>query len=260
MGPFGFSFVLLVVFVLGGLALWLQASCAGPFKDACETIVVERKTSFSGKGTSEGGAQRLNEHGFIQALPENSILHTQRVNDRGLLDIGVASVLGALVAFFYTNFQWRMGNRQASINEFFQRKQDINLLLLNHEAVRSFLKEAVDRANKHTPEPRHLSSKESFDALNAIQRIEYLREIQRFSFDQKMFVFMEIDNLEFALEKYSSGYLDHGQMYRACEIFQSRCYNRGFRYLAATQGLVYYKDELKRVIASMIIRGHYYEE
>ena len=260
MGPMPFSILLVLIVVSGLWAGYQYQQCGWPFKDDCETVVVERKSTFQSKENGGSGVQQINERGFVQTRPEGSILRTERVHDRGILNLATATVLGALIAFFYANFQWRMGNRQASINEFFQRKKDINLLLLSNEAIRSFLKEAVDRRSLKDRTPKKLTPAESKEVLEKIQHRSYLLEIERFSFDQKMFVFLEIDNLEFALEKYSSGYLDHGQMYRACEIFQSRCYNRGFRYLAATQGLVYYKDELKKILASMIVRGNYYEE
>lgn len=260
MGPMSFSLLLVVILGLGIGAIYSYQQCDWPFRDDCETVIVERKSTFQNKENGGSEVQQRNERGFVQTRPEGSIVRTERMHERGILNLGTATVLGALIAFFYANFQWRMGNRQASINEFFQRKKDINLLLLSNEAVRSFLKEAVDRRSLKDKPPKKLTPQESESVLQKIQHRDYLQDIEKFSFDQKMFVFLEIDNLEFALEKYSSGYLDHGQMYRACEIFQSRCYNRGFRYLAATQGLVYYKDELKKILANMIVRGDYYEE
>jgi hypothetical protein len=257
-GPNTFLVVFLVIATLFFISNYISVRC-DILEGGCASTVMETKTSIGQRSTTEKSEEDGRNAQQNLVKPDRSVTYSEKILDNKKVDLGILSAFGALVAFLYAVFQWRMENRQSSINEIFQRKKDINFLLMEKEGIRLLLREAVDRVIVENLRSKRIESPKMERVLNRIQSLIYIKNLNSFSFDQKMFVFMELDNLEFALEKYLHGYLDGGQMYRACEIFQSRCYSRAFRYLAMTQGLAYYKDELKIVISCLIVRGHYYE-
>ncbi|WP_349022822.1 hypothetical protein [Sphingorhabdus sp.] len=241
------------------LFAWIFSGC-GYWFGGCKSIYLETKTQI---GSTINSAEQ--ESPKIDQIPDTTkpsriVSQQDKISDDGVFNVAIVAAYGTMLAFMYAVFQWRMENRQSSMNEFFDRKRGINFLLMEQNDLRDLLKEAVDRRIVALWERSLINPEAAEIKINQIQDRTYLIDVEQFTFEQKMFVFVEIDNLEFAIEKYTSGYLDDGQMYRACEIFQSRCFSRGFRYLAATQGLVYYKTTLQSVLACLVLRGHQYEE
>lgn len=105
----------------------------------------------------------------------------------------VAVVL-ALIGFSLTYLQWLAGRHEASFERYYDR---------------------LDLANR------------KFDAA----RTEELKDGPRENLKQHlytMFVFAELDNLEYVLEKYKLGYVRPGLAERAVRAFRSRCADPGF--------------------------------
>jgi hypothetical protein len=167
-----------------------------------------------------------------------------------------------LVAFaFSVGFaRWQIGNRQAALNTVFDRKKELNLLFLDgekKELLEPLIRGATDPDEMiKTTGEKTASREEAAAILHKCQSTSELKNNSLIDIGKKVFVFMELDNLEFAHEKYDRGYLDAEQMHRACEILESRCLNKEFRYLAVTQGLVYYNRDFHCIVAACIVRGY----
>lgn len=101
----------------------------------------------------------------------------------------VAVVL-ALIGFSLTYLQWRAGRHEASFERYYDR---------------------LDLANR------------KFDAARAEECKETgsKEDLKRHLYT--MFVFAELDNLEYVLEKYKLGYVRQGLAERALRGFRSRC-------------------------------------
>jgi hypothetical protein len=216
--------------------------------------------------------------------PERKMVVSQPIYERkNEFDPAFAPPIVAILVFSFALLRWGVENRQSSLNEIFARKKEINSLLMAKDNLTKFIEGAVDKENlvkltwselatnkksvvtsktlKVGPftlrtSGYEIASPKISEILSEITKLDYLKDTPAFDQEQKIFVFMEIDNLEFALEKYNAGYLDNEQMFRVCEIFESRCLSRPFRYLAATQGLAYYRFGLRQILARLIVRGH----
>lgn len=173
------------------------------------------------------------------------------------IDGNVFRSLLLLSAFILAFLRWQYGNRQSSMSEIFERKKSSNLDLIAHEgAVQDLVSGAVDPPSPNLQMRQTIFSKEQVDTLcnDFASRNPYGNK--EATFKQKMFVFMELDNLEFAYTKFKSGMLDNEQIYRACEIFESRCQSELFRHLAAKQGLAYYTEDFHEVVRILLIFGY----
>lgn len=161
-------------------------------------------------------------------------------------------------AFILAFFRWQVGNKQSAMSEIFERKRSMNLYIINNESdIKDMISGAIsDSLKKSTGGKKMLFKKD--EAKNLLK--EFLKINPHGNkdpgFKQRMFVYMELDNLEFALIKYTVGYLDAEQMFRACEIFESRCQSGFFRYLAISQGLAYYTEDLHELICTLMIFGY----
>lgn len=72
------------------------------------------------------------------------------------------------------------------------------------------------------------------------------------TYERLMYVYVELDNLEYCLEKYRRGYMNTPDAYRGLRTFYSRCMSPEFRRLAvihATQAG--YKPEIIRIVESV---------
>lgn len=106
----------------------------------------------------------------------------------------VAVVL-ALIGFSLTYLQWRAGRHEASFERYYDR-----LDLANRKFDAARIEELKDAPTKEDLK-RHLYT---------------------------MFVFAELDNLEYVLEKYKLGYVRQGLAERAVRAFRSRCADARF--------------------------------
>lgn len=191
-------------------------------------------------------------------------------------------------AFILAFTRWMIENRQSSMSELFERKKEVNLLLLKDD--KGVFQPLVSEALKPTPIPRAEKPEVRHDCEELLKRAATapppIPEPERSpptalakavayalggtigdaaestkggspEFLRKMFVYIELDNFELAFNRYVAGLLDPEQMYRAYEIMQSRCSNRTFRYLAAIQGLKYYTDDFHKALIPILVRTEF---
>lgn len=170
------------------------------------------------------------------------------------LDMFLRSLL--IISILLGIVRWQSNNRQAAMSEMFERKRDTNLFIITHE---KHTKELVSGATNQQDIPIDIH----FNCYNIEDCKKQLRLTKQYNpqskkqatFIQKMYVYLELDNLEFAFNKYHAGYLNDEEMYRACEIFDSRCRSPFFRHLAANQGLTYYTNQFQDLVCMCLVFG-----
>lgn len=170
------------------------------------------------------------------------------------LDMSLRSLL--IISILLGIVRWQSNNRQAAMSEMFERKRDTNLFIITHE---KHTKELVSGATNQ----QDISIDVCFNCYDIDDCKKQLMETKKYNpqsrkqatFIQKMYVYLELDNLEFAFNKYHAGYLNDEEMYRACEIFDSRCRSPFFRHLAANQGLTYYTSKFQDLVCASLVFG-----
>jgi hypothetical protein len=105
------------------------------------------------------------------------------------------AVLFAIVGLW----QWRSGRHEASLDRFYER-----LALANELVLEAY--ESAARARQAGPGD-DLATKVAENVF-------------------RYYVYTEIDNLEYAIEKYRKGFMDERLAFRALRSFQDRCKNR----------------------------------
>lgn len=115
------------------------------------------------------------------------------------VDVGIEAFLGIGVAFAGI-YQWRSAKYEMSIDRFYERLSYTNTKLFEWESSRVLLSEEwVD------------------DKV----------------FQREMYVYLELDNLEYIIQKYQHGFMEPHDAHRALTCFSSRCKNsRAFKALA----------------------------
>lgn len=191
-----------------------------------------------------------------QKKPEKNRTETTIIKE-GYFNYAVFRGWLFLAVFILAFLRWQVGNTQTAMSEMFERKQKANLLILEKQSdVGDLISGAMNLEIKHdkTKQKDEFSFKDSDCLIADFERVNPHGDKQP-NLVQKMFVYIELDNMEFAYTKYQAGLLDAEQMYRACEIFESRCQSKLFRHIAAQQGLSYYADKFQYVIRALLIFG-----
>lgn len=114
-----------------------------------------------------------------------------------------ASALGALIVGYH---QWREARRELSMERYYERLDIPNRRLEGHKADGS--RTVHDMIKVSLPE----LTNEDPDAL--------------------MYVYVELDNLEYVIERYKLGYMKTKQACRGLRTFQLRCWSPQFRRIA----------------------------
>ena len=117
---------------------------------------------------------------------------TQLLN-KGISGPQVSTAVATLGAFAFAYKQWRAAREEISLDKFYDR---------------------LDRANRILND-----CKSARELMNP----DWLNEGSSPSYEHSMYIFMELDNLEYAIEKYSLGYMSSVNAYRALSTFRSRC-------------------------------------
>lgn len=185
-------------------------------------------------------------------------------------------------AFLLAFIRWQVGNRESAMSELFERKKEVNKLLMDKnddlrelvigvtelrdlkmsqnapdkeydfDECLEIISRCIDGYKSKLPllDEEKLAAREQkgTTGVKALEASEFLR---------KTFVYIEMDNLEFAHSKYEAGLLDPEQMFRSFEIFESRCRDDRFRELAAMQGLSYYTIDFQKVLVTALIYGYH---
>lgn len=142
--------------------------------------------------------------------------------DRGWIEILVSSSF--ILAFLFGLWQWNTSKAENSFSEAFARKSDINKFIFDNSGPLSGLFDEAIRGGAACHE-----------------------------FKKNMFVFMELDNLEYVYEKYRDAELKDKLALRSCLIFGSRCTSSEFRDRACKlvkSGL--YRDEFEGAVKSIL--------
>lgn len=133
-------------------------------------------------------------------------LNGRRVNDHALNGTEVALFLLTLGALAFGYQQWREAREEASLERYYER-----LEFANHRRETAF-------------EHRLLPVHEIMKGL--------IPELANDHPAVLMYVFVELDNLEYAACKYRLGYMRPSQALRALRTFQGRCLSPEFRRIA----------------------------
>lgn len=119
----------------------------------------------------------------------------------------VPTITIAFIAAIFAAQQWRedrASRNESSIDTFYARLNITNERLDNWPAARSLLSAGEGYHNMGTD----------------------------ISYEQAMYTYLELDNLEYAMEKYRLGYMTPEQALRSLRTFKSRCESPDFRMLA----------------------------
>lgn len=116
-----------------------------------------------------------------------------QLSERGISGPQAATAVATLGALGFAYKQWRAAREEISLDKFYDR---------------------LDRANRILND-----CKDARELMNP----DWLREDYSPSYEHSMYIFMELDNLEYAIEKYSLGYMNSANAYRALSTFMSRC-------------------------------------
>ena len=147
-----------------------------------------------------------------------------RVPD-GLLEVVVTAFL-AFGAFLLGAHEWRAARNETSLDKFYDRLEASNCLLDKWEAARPLA----------GPWP------------NDGRRDEHDKDE---AYEEQMYVYRELDNLDYALAKYRIGFMSDENAHRSLRTFQARCLaSREFCDLAirSTVGNPGYPDETRLVV------------
>lgn len=272
--------------------------CSGLSSAGCQRSVFQESSITRSDRSSNRSWPKdiagLNSPSSVDGAPSetiNSGNSEKKLIDRVQIEgdaFSLPSFQAAVIAFaFILAFsRWMIENRQSAMSELFERKKEVNLLLLKDEkgVFQPLISEAVrpqpprripERTRLHDDTVKGLLRRAatalpvekggaSKSARGVVTRIkDILREPpsdelpENAVFLRQMFVYIELDNFELAFNRYVSGLLDPEQMYRACEIIESRCLNPTFRYMAAAQGLKYYTDNFHRALIPILVRAEY---
>ena len=106
-----------------------------------------------------------------------------------------------LGAFILAYQQWDEAKNETSIDKYYERLDLTNSRLNDWSAARAMLP-------------------------------DFWKAQDRESFEKTMYVYLELDNLEYAIEKYRLGYMSATVAYRSLETFKSRAESPEFRKLA----------------------------
>lgn len=133
-----------------------------------------------------------------------------------------AEHLGAVVGlavFLASLHQWVQARAEYSLEKYYERLNSSNELLNRWESARALL-------------GQYWESNDVYERL--------------------MYIYVELDNLEYCLEKYRRGYMTTPDAYRGLRTFYSRCTSPEFRRLAIVHARqAGYKPEIIRIVENV---------
>ena len=154
-----------------------------------------------------------------------------------VIDVEFSKLFFLILAFLITFVRWIRKQRSEYVKDAMERKDRTNSMIINYPlelepyTANVFDSESKYEASKHGPEKRAIIN---------------------------MYIFSELDNLEFVYDKSRAGLLEDAYTFRAIKIFLSRSENTGFFRVAVSlikSGR--YNDEFKRVIEFLLKIGRY---
>lgn len=137
------------------------------------------------------------------------------------------TLLIAVLAFVGGFYQWREQRRENSMDKWYSRLENGNKMLSENPEARELIRPIIDKSE----------SPEKEKAL--------------------VWVFNEIDNLEYGLNKFNEGYLSQKQFRVVVDAFENRCKSREFIQIAKTVSQRYdpeVRELVDRICAVTITR------
>lgn len=124
--------------------------------------------------------------------------------------------------------QWRSSRHETSLEKFYDRL------------------ELANRRLDDWPAARALVSQFWSDGIKDINE-----------YQKSMYVYVEIDNIEYIIEKYTRGFMEPKDAYRGFTCFQSRCQSKEFRKIAAMQvAIAGYKPLTVQIVKGLCVEAH----
>ncbi len=117
----------------------------------------------------------------------------------------VAAVLVAAAAGVFTYQQWADSRREESLDRFYQRLGQVNARYAQWEGARALVPSFWQFAEDDGKHP---------------------------AYEKQLYVYLELDNLEYMLVRYELGFVSKELLMRALRTFASRMVHKGFRDLA----------------------------
>lgn len=181
-------------------------------------------------------------------------------------DLNWAKAVFLLCALLIGFSRWHHKSRQDTLSHAFERKKAVNDFIIVHcKTLAEMISAATNPVDMDDPlEPitpdqckAHLAViGNPISGQTTVPSRPYDNISAEKQFIQKMFIFFELDNLEFAFNKHIANLLDDTQMVRACQIFESRCLGARFRYLALLLGKNNYDPDFLRLAQDLVIIGY----
>ncbi len=129
-----------------------------------------------------------------------------QISPRNLDGVQLISAIVTIGVFVLGYQQWRAARNEISMDKFYDRLDLANRRLDAWPAARAM----VSHLWPLVPEDKQ--------DINAFERV--------------MYIYMELDNLQYVAEKYKLGYMNSEQALQGLRTFQSRCFSSDFRKLA----------------------------
>lgn len=119
----------------------------------------------------------------------------------------------ALVVFCFGLYQWRYIRTEISMDKFYERLDRANQKVDSFQAARTLV--------------THLYSVSTVTAVKENAPLpDYV--LDREEYEKDRYVYTELDNLEYVIEKYSIGFMSTQNAYRGVQCFSSRCFSIDF--------------------------------
>ena len=128
--------------------------------------------------------------------------------------IAFDALLFTAAASSFALYQWLDARQEISNERFYERLHVTNSRYLGHPAARELV--------------NHFWVGISGPSTD--------RHVRRSDFEKTYYVYLEIDNIEYMIERYRKGYVDEELLRRALRTFISRCESREFVQLAKVLG------------------------
>ena len=136
------------------------------------------------------------------------------------IDPANASILIMTIGAFMLGLQqWRLNKHEISLEKFYDRLDIVNRRLDEWTAARSLVRQFWTEGDTEE------------------------------CYEKAMYVYVEIDNLEYVIEKYLKGYMETKDALRGVTTFKSRCVSEEFRKLVCKQvSLAGYKSTTIEIV------------
>lgn len=137
----------------------------------------------------------------------------------------LASMILAGGAFLVGLQQWKLSRAELAFDKFYERLDIVNNRLDQWPAARNMVKQFWGEADIDE------------------------------EYQKRMYVYVEIDNLEYATQKYKMRFMVLDDVYREVTLFESRCVSEEFRCYASSQvDVAGYRQDTREIVHRIIAK------